>query len=394
MNKDIKNYSSFIKDKKAWGLFLAKGLPTQKQEEYKYLDLSFLDNRDLRPQDANLALKLNDVQELLFEDKDFYNLVFINGLFIESFSSIPESLKIERVLNTSNDKHALKNLNLSFNQDCIEFNFTENLEKPIAFVHINSAKDDKLEYRSVYTNYKIEVAKDINIEFLEKFINSEKNKIFNNNVFEIFLNENSTLNHYIHQLSDDNFQFNHYQIEVNKNSEYRGFLVNQKSKIARFDFEINLNDINAKAEIVGIYLAKKDQVLDHYIKTNHRSKKTFSNHYLKGVLDDESQGVFYASTIAQKDAKKIIANQLNKNILLSKKAKSFSKPELWIKTDDVKCSHGSTTGQLDKEALFYLQTRGFSEAQATKILLKAFIDEIFSKIDNSMIKTHFERVLI
>ena len=96
----------------------------------------------------------------------------------------------------------------------------------------------------------------------------------------------------------------------------------------------------------------------------------------------------------KKDAQKIIAKQLNKNLLLDKTAKSFSKPELWIKADDVKCSHGSTTGQLDKEALFYLQSRGFEKKDARNILLKAFIEEIIEKIDQKDIKKYIQNKII
>ena len=297
---------------------------------------------------------------------------------------------ISKIQNRSFEKLALKNLNLAFNKEILELNFTKSLDKPIAFVHINTNNDACLDVKksqkSIYTNYKIAIEKNVQITMIEKFVNYEKNDFFNNNIFDYRLDSNSHLDHYIVQESKDNLQFNHYKIDLEDNATYKSFLLNQKSKISRFDFEINLNKIDSDAQIRGIYLGENTQILDHYIKTNHNFEKTYSSHYLKGILKDKSKGSFYASSIAKKGVKKIVANQLNKNILLDKETVCYSSPELWIKAEDVKCSHGATTGQLDKEAMFYLQSRGFSLEEAKKILVKAFIDEIFEKISDKKIK--------
>ena len=274
----------------------------------------------------------------------------------------------------------------------LEFNFTKSIERPIAFIHINTSLDKKVNKKSIYTNYRVSLFKDVKISMIDKFVNHEKNDFFNNNIIDIFLDENSYLDHNILQESEDNFQFNHYKVDLETNAIYRGFLLNQKSKISRFNFEINLNKIDSDAQINGIYLGENDQILDHYIKTNHNFKKTYSFHYLKGILKDRSKGIFYASTIAKKGVKKIVAKQLNKNILLDNESSCFSRPELWIKADDVKCPHGSTTGQLDFDAIFYLQARGFSFIAAKEILLKAFIDEIFEKIVDENIKKIIKKI--
>ncbi|NGX41579.1 MAG: FeS cluster assembly protein SufD [Candidatus Anoxychlamydiales bacterium] len=396
MSEKLKELDSFVKNRKSWQDFLNTNFPSNKVEEYKYLDLRFLSNRDLQPIEDNFdidKLDINSLKRLFFDENEFYNLIFINGKFFENFSNLPKALKINKLQNISNEKIALKNLNLSFNFDSLEFNFTKSIEKPIAFIHINTNLDKKITKKSIYTNYRISLFKDVKISMIDKFVNSEKNDFFNNNIIDIFLDKNAYLDHYILQESKDNLQFNHYKVDLEDKAVYRGFLLNQKSKISRFDFEINLNKIDSDAQINGIYLGKKDQILDHYIKTNHNFEKTFSFHYLKGILKDESKGIFYASTIVKKGVKKIIGNQLNKNILLDNEASCFSRPELWIKADDVKCSHGSTTGQLDKDAIFYLQSRGFSLKKAKEILLKAFIDEIFEKIDNENIKKLIKKII-
>jgi len=388
MSEKLENLISFVKNKKSWQAFFNKKFPTNKEEEYKYLDLSFLSKRDLKPIEGDLDIDINLFKRLIFDEKKFYNFVFINGKFIKDFSNLPKDVKINnlQIGSFENEKIALKNLNLAFKEKILEFNFTKSIQKPIAFIHINTNLDEKSNEKAVYTNYRVSLFKNVKISMIDKFINYGKNDFFNNNIIDIFLSENAYLNHNILQESKDNLQFNHYKVDLETKATYRGFLLNQKSKISRFDFEINLNKIESDAQVNGIYLGENDQILDHYIKTNHNFKKTLSSHYLKGLLKDESKGSFYASTIAKKGVKKIVANQLNKNILLDKKASCFSRPELWIKTDDVKCSHGSTTGQLDLDAIFYLQTRGFGFDAAKEILLKAFIDEIFEKIVDKDIK--------
>ncbi len=391
MSEKLENLISFVKNKKSWQYFLNKNFPSNKVEEYKYLDLRFLSNFDLKPIEDNLntsQLDINLLKRLVFDEKEFYNFVFINGKFLENFSNLPKTLKINKLQNRSseNEKIALKNLNLAFSEKILEFNFTESLKKPIAFVHINARLDEKANEKSIYSNYRVSLFKDVKISMIDKFVNYEKNDFFNNNIIDIFLDENAYLDHNILQESEDNLQFNHYKVDLETKAIYRGFLLNQKSKISRFDFEINLNKIDSDAQINGIYLGEKDQILDHYIKTNHSFKNTLSSHYLKGILKDRSKGIFYASTIAKKGVKKIVAKQLNKNILLDNESSCFSRPELWIKADDVKCSHGSTTGQLDLDAIFYLQTRGFSFDAAKEVLLKAFTDEIFEMIIDENIK--------
>ena len=401
MNKN----PTFIKDKsfkdtKILAGLLAKFLAKKKIEKYKHLDLDFLRKRELSlsPLEQVKNFDIKDIKHFLLDESNFYNLVFINAEFKKNLSNFPESLKIKNIKNdeknTEETKSSLKSLNTFFNQEILEFNFTKTVDKPIAFIHINTAKNESYNNLAVYIKHKIHLQESVQIEIFDKFVNFRKNDLFNNNVFEIQLNNNSKLDHFIHLESENNLQFNHYKIGIDKKASYKCFFLNQKSKISRLDFEIDLNNSEAQADIKGIYLAKNNQILDHYIKTSHNDDRTSSNLFIKGMLDDTSKGIFYASTTCQKDVSTIVAKQLNKNILLSKTASCFSKPELWIKSDDVKCFHGSTTGQLDDDALFYLQTRGFDESQATKILQKAFIEEIFSEIKNKEIKKYFEKKFI
>lgn len=150
----------------------------------------------------------------------------------------------------------------------------------------------------------------------------------------------------------------------------------------------------SRCDFKSIIYGNRDQHHDTYINFSHRSPRGYSNQCVKQILDDKAKGVFYGKAYIEKNCPGIEAHQLNKNILLSEKAQIFSKPELEIYTDDVKCTHGSTTGSLDKEALYYLKTRGLSENDGTKLLLEGFALDVLEDIKNSEIKEYIKSHLI
>ena len=140
-------------------------------------------------------------------------------------------------------------------------------------------------------------------------------------------------------------------------------------------------------------ITKDAQLVDNHTYVNHLVSNCMSDENYKYVLDDKSTGVFNGRVIVQQDAHKINDYQHNGNVLLSDFAKINSKPELEIYADDVKCSHGSTTGQLDEDALFYLQTRGISKEKARKVLVSAFVIEVLESIDNKKVLAYVNQVL-
>jgi len=138
-------------------------------------------------------------------------------------------------------------------------------------------------------------------------------------------------------------------------------------------------------------LSRKSQHIDNSIIVNHNNPHTQSSQIAKSVLFDESTGVFNGRTVVQKDAQKIVAYQSNKNLLLSKSAKMNSNPQLEIYADDVKCSHGSTTGQLDEDALFYFQSRGIPKNEAFILLISGFVAEVMEEIKFAPIRSYINQ---
>ena len=156
--------------------------------------------------------------------------------------------------------------------------------------------------------------------------------------------------------------------------------------IVRNNVQVQVIGENAETNLFGTYLLNDKQVVDNHTTVDHKVAHCISNELYKGVLDDASTGVFNGKVFVRQDAQKINAFQSNANVLLSDNASMNSKPELEIYADDVKCSHGSTTGQIDEEAIFYLRARGISEKSAKSLLLHGFIGDVLDKFTSEAVK--------
>ncbi len=142
-----------------------------------------------------------------------------------------------------------------------------------------------------------------------------------------------------------------------------------------------------------LYMLDQETLVDNHTMVDHRKANSFSNELYKGIMDDKSKGVFNGKIYVRPDAQKTNAFQSNKNILLTDDASIDTKPQLEIWADDVKCSHGATTGQIDAEQLFYLQTRGLDRRQATALLLKAFASDVLQNISIQPLREVLEKII-
>src|SRR5690606_6320367 len=168
-----------------------------------------------------------------------------------------------------------------------------------------------------------------------------------------------------------------------QNSHFHGVNVSLKGNIVRNNTNAVLDAEYCESHLYGLYMLDGQSHVDNHTSVDHRKANAFSNELYKGVMDDSSKGVFNGKIFVRPNAQKTNAFQSNNNILLTNEASIDTKPQLEIWADDVKCSHGATTGQLDREQMFYLQTRGLSKVQARAVLLKAFAGDVIqhTKID-------------
>jgi Fe-S cluster assembly protein SufD len=200
-------------------------------------------------------------------------------------------------------------------------------------------------------------------------------------VTEVFLDRDATLDHYKLQNKDSHSTLiNTIYFRQSEESSLSSNSISLNGGIIRNNSVVKLEGENASAEITGLYLMDRNQHIDNRVFVDHAVPHCQSNELFKGVLDDHATGVFNGHVLVRRDAQQTIAYQRNSNILLTDKATIDTRPFLEIYADDVKCSHGATVGQLDANALFYIRSRGISEASAKILLMYAFAAEIINKI--------------
>lgn len=209
----------------------------------------------------------------------------------------------------------------------------------------------------------------------------EENAVYTQNIVnEIYIGNNSELRHYIWQNeAKDAHHISLNSVQIKSNGNYRSFYANGACKYARHESYVRLLMSNAKASLNGVYrLIEPDQVCDITANIRHLTRQTYSSQLVKGVAEVPAKGVFQGQIHIAPDAEQCEGHQLHRALLLTDNAEIDCKPELEIFADDVKCSHGSSNGDLDTEQMFYLQSRGISEQQAKQILVEAYLAEVFA----------------
>jgi Fe-S cluster assembly protein SufD len=214
-------------------------------------------------------------------------------------------------------------------------------------------------------------------------------------VTEFFVEETASVEYDIKQNEDSlsAYHINQTFVKQQRNSTFDICTVTIGGKLVRNNLNIVLNDVNCTAHLYGLAIATGQEIIDNHTLVDHASPLCQSNELYKNILNGSAHGVFNGKIFVRKDAQKTNAFQSNKNILLSKDAVMNAKPQLEIYADDVKCSHGATTGQLDEDALFYLRSRGINENDARALLNFAFASDVIEKINNESLRRNLLKLL-
>jgi Fe-S cluster assembly protein SufD len=375
------------------------GFPTKKLEEWKNTDLTPTLAREyefsIRPTrgidiqkvfrchiphlDTALIAQYNG----WYVSKDVPLMKLGNGIILGSLAEA--RIKYPEIVEKHYGKYAdinsdgLTALNTAFAQDGVFIYVPDNVTsaKTIQIVNvINHTENIFLQSRNL-----VIIGNNSKLSLVHCDDSYNHHGCFANVVSEFSVGENASLDHYkLQNINNDTTLVNsaYFQLErfANLSSHYISF----NGGLLRNNTRILFNGPGGNADVRGLYLMDGKQHVDNHVFVDHAYPECTSSEHFKGILDENASGVFNGHVLVRKDAQKTVAYQGNKNILLTDTAKVNSKPFLEIYADDVKCSHGSATGQLDPEAMFYLKQRGISEENARMLLMYAFTNEVISKI--------------
>jgi Fe-S cluster assembly protein SufD len=370
--------------------------PTTRTEAWKYTRLGKISNKKFNIQKGIVT----DISK--FEiSKEATTIVFVNGFIDSSLSSkeIPTGVEFKSITNSTFDfgknvkleNEIFNSLNTRFATDGFYIHIKSKtvLEKPLQVIHILTGEHTVANLRNV-----IICEKNSQAEIIQGFFTENAKESFTNVVTEIFVEENAHLTLNKIQYEDEScYQIATEQVDQHKNSTFKINTITLNGALVRNNLNIEVNGENCSTHLNGAYLLKGNQHVDNHTLVDHKVAHCESHELYKGVVNDKATAVFNGKVFVRKDAQKINAFQSNANVLLSDDSSVNSKPELEIYADDVKCSHGSTTGQLDEEAVFYLRARGLSEKTARKLMISAFINDVIEKIENEEVNTFVIQLL-
>ena len=375
----------------SYNAFKKLGYPSKKLENWKFSNSNHLKSYNVINQDqSDIDIK----QYLAIENA----LCFVNGKFVkESLNnfiyknqiSISKTIEVEdnEIVKMSNNfqGESLFNLGIAkFNEGIfIEFKKGGKFDTEIKIINVYDKKTENM-FIPVFNIFKLN--KKNNISIVEKNVSNGLDS-FNLKINKFICSDDSKLNHTI--IFNDNTKsnllgYNYYESGLNSIINVDSF--NYESLFNKNFIQVDLNQAGGETTINTLNLTKNNEHVDNNILINHNSEHCISFQNVRNILQNKSTCVFNGKVIVADGAQKTDSNQSNKNLLLSKEATAYSNPQLEIYADDVQCGHGSTTGALDKDSIFYLQTRGIRKEQATQILIKAFAHEVIKQFSNDNIK--------
>ena len=399
----IKNLSLSQKDieikKFSLDNFINKGFPNRKEEDWKFSDLNQIINKNIGELSFyNDYTSTNKVDTSVFVDGLEHNkIVFINGRIEKIDFDYEKKGQIEIIdqsetINKFDNNNSLSDLNNAFTNKCFKIVIKTGYQllKPLIIYHTTNSK---IWSKNINLRLDFELQEDSCLRLIDLFDDtSEKN--FLNIFYNFNLKEDAILKNYkVDKLENKNIKYSFNNIVQNKNTISETFILSSGSNFFKSEINCNLKGEHSSAFVNGIFSLDKNK--HHEIRTtiNHLSENTKSYQLIKSVLEDSSKAVYQGKIYVNSVAQKTDGYQLSKAILLNKDSEFNAKPELEIYADDVKCSHGSASGSLDEDSVFYLMSRGLNYNQARELLINGFLLDVVEKITDSEIKNLIKNMI-
>jgi len=379
--------------------FISKGFPNRKEEDWKFSDL----NQIIKKNIGELSFysdytSTNKVDTSVFADGLEHNkIVFINGRIEKIDFDYEKKNQIEIIdqsetINKFDNNNSLSDLNTAFTNKSFKIVVKQGyqLKKPLIIYHTTNSN---ICSKNINLRLNFEVEKDSSIRLIDLFKDtSEKN--FLNIFYNFELKENAVLKNYkVDKFENKNIKYSFNNIDQEKNSISETFILSAGSKFFKNEINCNLKGRYSSAFVNGIFSLNNDK--HHEIRSiiNHLTENTKSYQLIKSVLEDSSKAVYQGKIFVNSDAQKTDGYQLSKAILLNKDSEFNAKPELEIYADDVKCSHGSASGSLSEDSIFYLMSRGLNCQQSRELLINGFLLDVVEKITDPEIKNFIKNMI-
>ena len=390
-------------------LFQERGLPTTHDEDWRFTDLRGLVQAELSSEPSSPPA--DSVPPGVDLPAGAERLVFHGGVFwpeASSLGELPEGVDVSSLAEAlaleperlaaglgscaAQKARSFTALNSALFADgaSIVIGPGRSLEKSIQLVFVEPEGSP----RAVHLRNVIRVGDGGRVTVLEHYLGAGPGGGLTNAVTEIILGRDARVDHIVLQeQATQSFHIGQVAVRQEHGSKLRSFSIATGARLSRVDIQCLLEGEGAHSDLLGAYLARGRQHVDHHTTIDHATPRTTSRELYKGILNDRARGVFHGRIHVRPDAQKIDANQTNRTLLLSSQAEINTKPQLEIWADDVKCSHGASVGQLDRDQLFYLQTRGLDFEEARALLTLAFANEVISQLPLAELRTRLEEYL-
>jgi len=391
---------------KSMAEYAGLGLPTSRLEAWKFTRLPRISSSDFRPvgrSDGDLAI--DSVSSLFGADAPGHRVVFVNGFYRPELSNIeglPKGVRLEP-LDTAlerdpefvekylsefagDDGAALSALNAAYMDSGLVVHVERGVvvSEPIEIIRLNGHTDVPVVR---HPRNLIVVEDGAQVTLVKNHAGLDVGGYLTNAVTDVHVGDGAILRQYTVQAETlDAIHLVSVNVNVGKDATYEAFSLAIGGRLSRSETHVRLNGRGSHCNLSGAYLMRGREHCDNTTVIEHLTPDATSREVFKGVLDDEACGVFQGRIVVHRDAQHTDGHQLSKALLLSDRAEMDAKPELEIYADDVKCSHGATTGQLDETSLFYLRSRGIPEALARNLLVQSFMGEALEEVSDAGVR--------
>jgi Fe-S cluster assembly protein SufD len=393
--------------------FARAGFPTSRDEEWRFTPVGPIAQGSWRPAVRARGVTRDQLSPFVFGHPEWTNLVFVNGVFDGTLSSIgvlAPGLRVGSLADALRSDGVLLEAHLSRHAPLESSPFTAlstAFMREGGLVHVPANTDVTRPVHLVFVTTKeaagsvshprnlIVVEQGARASVIESYVTLDPGAAYwTNAVTEVVAGANSWIEHTrIQRESERAYHIGSTHVDQQRDSHYRSFSMAMGGALARHNLQVRLNDENIETLMYGLYLSRGEQLVDNHTAIYHNQPNCRSWEVYKGILDDRSRAVFNGKVFVRPEAQKTDAKQTNRNLLLSDAAKVNTKPQLEIFADDVKCTHGATVGRLDDIALFYARSRGVPAAEAQRLLTYAFAAEVIEEVALEPVRDELERLV-